>query len=51
MVADRQLIQSARHLRRLILRHTPNNNQPANEQLLTRYRSSLASRARQITES
>jgi GntR family transcriptional regulator/MocR family aminotransferase len=60
MVADRQLIHRARHLRRLILRHTPNNNQRTlalfiahghYELLLTRYRSSLASRARQITES
>jgi GntR family transcriptional regulator/MocR family aminotransferase len=60
MVADRQLIHRARHLRRLILRHTPNNNQRAlalfiahghYEQLQTRYRASLASRALQITDS
>jgi GntR family transcriptional regulator/MocR family aminotransferase len=60
MVADRQLIHRARHLRRLILRHTPNNNQRAlalfiahghYEQLQMRYRSSLVSRARQITNS
>jgi hypothetical protein len=59
-IGDRQLIHRARHLRRLILRHTPNNNQRTlalfiahghYEQLLTRYRLSLASRARQITES
>jgi GntR family transcriptional regulator/MocR family aminotransferase len=60
MVAGRQLIQRARRLRRLILRHTPNNNQRAlalfiahghYEHLMIRYRESLATRAHQITES
>jgi GntR family transcriptional regulator/MocR family aminotransferase len=60
MVADRQLIHRARHLRRLVLRHTPNNNQRAlalfiahghYEQLQSKYRASLASRALQITDS
>jgi len=59
MVADRQLIVRARHLRRLILRHTPNNNQRAiglfiahghYERLQMRHRTSLEQRASCITD-
>jgi GntR family transcriptional regulator/MocR family aminotransferase len=54
IVADRLLIERARHLRRLILRHTPNNNQRTlalfiahghYERLLRRHRESLQMRA------
>jgi GntR family transcriptional regulator/MocR family aminotransferase len=60
MVADRMLIERARHLRRLILRHAPTNNQRAMglfiahghfERLAVRHRSSLEQRAARIAES
>jgi len=59
MVADRTLIERARHLRRLILRHAPTNNQRAMglfiahghfERLAMRHRSSLEQRAARITD-
>ena len=59
MVADRVLIERARHLRRLILRHTPNDNQRSiglfiahghYERLLAKHRTSLEVRAKRIGE-
>ena len=59
MVADRTLIERARHLRRLIIRHTPGNNQRAlalflsrghYERLLVRYRELLQGRAHELSE-
>ncbi len=59
MVADRELIARARHLRRLIIRHTPGNNQRAlalflarghYDRLLVRYRDLLQIRARGLAE-
>lgn len=59
MVADRALIERARHLRRLIIRHTPGNNQRAlalflsrghYERLAVRYRVLLQERAQELSE-
>jgi GntR family transcriptional regulator/MocR family aminotransferase len=59
IVADAELIERARHLRRLILRHTPGNNQRAlalfiahghYDRLLTRHGESLRVRAAVIAE-
>ena len=59
MVADRALIERARHLRRLILRHAPTNNQRAIglfiahghfERLMVRHRESLEQRASHIVD-
>jgi GntR family transcriptional regulator / MocR family aminotransferase len=59
MVADRALIERARHLRRLIIRHTPGNNQRAlalflarghYDRLLVRYRELLQARAHELSE-
>lgn len=59
MVADRVLIERARNLRRLMIRHTPGNNQRAlafflarghYERLVTRYRASLQEKAQEISE-
>ncbi len=60
MVADRELIARARHLRRLIIRHPPGNNQRAlalflarghYDRLLVRYRELLESRAHVLADS
>lgn len=59
IVADAELIERARHLRRLILRHTPGNNQRAlalfiahghYDRLLTKHSESLRARAAVIAE-
>jgi GntR family transcriptional regulator / MocR family aminotransferase len=59
IVADRELIERARHLRRLMIRHTPGNNQRAlalfiarghYERLLVRYRDLLHVRAHELSE-
>jgi GntR family transcriptional regulator / MocR family aminotransferase len=59
MVADRALIDRARHLRRLMIRHTPGNNQRAlalflsrghYERLAVRYRALLQGRAQTLSE-
>lgn len=59
MVADRTLIDRARHLRRLMIRHTPGNNQRAlalflarghYERLAVRYRELLQDRAHELSE-
>jgi len=59
IVADMELIERARHLRRLILRHTPGNNQRAlalfiahghYDRLLARHGESLRTRATVIAE-
>ncbi len=59
MVADRAVIERARHLRRLMIRHAPGNNQRAlalflsrghYERLAVRYRSLLAGRAQELSE-
>ncbi len=59
MVADRILIARARHLRRLMIRHAPGNNQRAlalflsrghYERLAVRYRSLLHERAHELSE-
>jgi len=59
MVADRTLIDRARHLRRLMIRHTPGNNQRAlalflsrghYERLAVRYRALLQGRAQTLSE-
>lgn len=59
LVADRDLIERARHLRRLIIRHTPGNNQRAlalflarghYERLSNKYRAFLQEKAHEISE-
>lgn len=59
MVANPILIERARHLRRLMIRHTPGNNQRAlalflvrghYERLATRYRASLREKSHDISE-
>ena len=59
MVADRSLIERARHLRRLLIRHPPGNNQRAlalflarghYERLSARYRVSLQEKSGEISE-
>ena len=59
IVGDRTLIDRARHLRRLMIRHTPGNNQRAlalflsrdhYERLAVRYRTLLHGRAHELSE-